>query len=95
MSKADFLLPVETTTLPENMQRLILYREILQVQGLIYQFKTPKMTSKFILPGPRKFGGLQTAHTIWTGMTKSSLAFQQQLRAMKQGPTTARLLLRP
>jgi hypothetical protein len=94
MSQADFLPPVETTTLLEDMQQLILYREILQAQRLIYQFKTPKMTSKIILLGPRKFGGMQTAYTIWTGMTRSSLAFQQWLRVMKQSPITARLLLR-
>lgn len=94
MSQADLLLPVETITPLENVQRLILCREILQAQRLIYQFETPKMTSKIIVPGPRKFGGLQTAYTIRTGMTSPSLAFQQRLRVMKQGPITARLLLR-
>ena len=94
MSQADFLPPVETTTLLKNLQLLILCREILLAQRLIYQFKTPKLTSKIFLPEPGKFGRVQTAHTIWTGMTRSSLAFQQRLRVMNQGPITARLLLR-
>jgi hypothetical protein len=52
MSQADLFPLVETTTLLENIQRLI------------HQFKTPRMTSKIILPGPRKFGRVPTAHTI-------------------------------
>jgi hypothetical protein len=75
VSQADLFPPVETKTLLANMQRLILYCEILQAQRLIHHFKTLKETSKAILPGPRKFEGMQTAYTIWTGTTRSSLAF--------------------
>ena len=94
VSQADLFPPVETKTLLANVQRLILHRKIIQAQRLIHQFKTLKETSKAILLGSRKFEGMQTAHTTWTGTTRPSLAFQQRLRAMTQGPTTACLLLR-
>jgi hypothetical protein len=93
MSQTDLFPPVEPKSLLVNMQLLTLCREILRAQRLIYQSKTPKLTSKIIIRESGGFEGTQTAHTIGTGMMRPSLAFQQRLRVMKQGPTTARLPL--